>query len=129
MNDIFVKLNIPTDDKVPEGYNLILAYAKDDHIVVPIDTQNIPENHHDCDWEGCCTLSHVASFSISNKYDIELRLSHQERSYEKLKAFCEALHMENIDKLMTGTITDFKNIGAIMHQRIQELSKAASERA
>jgi hypothetical protein len=72
MKDIFTYLPIPVDDKVPEGYRLIVAYAKDDTVVIPIDlNDNIKEEHHNCDWEGCTTLHHVVKFSIKHKYETE----------------------------------------------------------
>ena len=66
---MFIYLPIPVDESVPEGYRLILAYAKDDAIVVPVDVTKIPEEQHNCDWEGCTTLSHVVRFSIKHKYE------------------------------------------------------------
>ena len=65
----YIPLNIPADDRVPDGYHLILAYAKGDDIVVPI--ADIPEdqNHlHACDWEGCGSLDHVVRFNVQRKY-------------------------------------------------------------
>ena len=65
----FVELNIPIEDRVPEGYRLILAYAKDDDVVLPISyTPEVSEELHNCDWEGCGTLEHVVRFSIERKY-------------------------------------------------------------
>jgi len=71
---IFTILPIPVDERVPEGYSLIVAYAKDDEIVVPIDLSSLPEEHHNCDWEGCSSVHHVVRFSIKHKYDIESQL-------------------------------------------------------
>ena len=42
---------------------------------------------------------------------------------EKLRAFCEGLEMQDIDKLLTGSIADFKRIGEIMAERIKERIK------
>jgi len=65
----FNRINIEVSERVPEGYYLIEAYASGDDIVIPI--MNIPEdenNLHDCDWEGCGSLSHVIRFSVKAKY-------------------------------------------------------------
>jgi hypothetical protein len=68
----FVELNIPVEERVPEGYRLILAYVKDDDIVIPI--AQLPEENeetiglHNCDWEGCGSLDHIFRFSIKEKY-------------------------------------------------------------
>jgi len=65
----YIPLNIPTDSRVPEGYNLIMAYAKGDDIVIPID--DIPDEQahlHSCDWEGCGSLDHVVRFNVNQKY-------------------------------------------------------------
>ena len=40
---------------------------------------------------------------------------------ERLRAFCEGLGMCNIDKLMTGTVADFRKIGEVMRGRIIEI--------
>jgi hypothetical protein len=66
---MFTYLPIPVDDSVPKGYQLIVAYAKDGVIVVPIDIAELTDDMHDCDWEGCCTCSHVVRFSIRHKYE------------------------------------------------------------
>jgi hypothetical protein len=55
----YIVLPIPVDARTPEGYSLILAYAKEDQVVVPIDLNDLNEEDHHCDWEGCTTLSHV----------------------------------------------------------------------
>jgi len=73
--DLFVYLPLPVDDKVPEGYRLIVAYAKDDTVVIPVDINKLAEEQHDCDWEGCCTLSHVVKFNIRHKYETEMLLN------------------------------------------------------
>ena len=78
---MFTKLPIPVDETVPEGYELIVAYAKDDTVVVPIDIGYLPENHN-CDWEGCSSVSHVVRFNIAHKYETEKQLEqliHQAR--------------------------------------------------
>lgn len=41
---------------------------------------------------------------------------------EKLRAFCEGLEMENIDKLLSGTSSDFRLIGQVMAQRIKDVA-------
>ena len=41
---------------------------------------------------------------------------------EKLRAFCEGLEMENIDKLLSGTPADFRLIGQVMAQRIKDVA-------
>jgi hypothetical protein len=76
----YIVLPIPVDDSVPEGYELILAYAKDDHVVIPMDSRGLPEDDHNCDWEGCCTLSHVLSISPQQKYGLERTIQKLEES-------------------------------------------------
>jgi hypothetical protein len=76
---MFTYLPIPVDEHVPEGYRLIVAYAKDDTIVITIDESKLSEEFHNCDWEGCCTLSHVVSFSVRQKYEMEEKLSKLEK--------------------------------------------------
>ena len=71
MKSLFVELPIPVSDDVPEGYRLILAYAKGDKVVIPISGPIPDETPHNCDWEGCTSVSHVASFSIKQKYEAE----------------------------------------------------------
>lgn len=62
----FIYLPIPVTD-VPEGYRIVFAYAKDDVVVVPL--ADLPEGEkHNCDWEGCSSISHVVRFSVSEKY-------------------------------------------------------------
>jgi len=69
---IFTELPIPIDERTPEGYQLIVAYAKGTEIVVPIEpTELESEDLHNCDWEGCCTFSHVVRFNIIHKYKAE----------------------------------------------------------
>ena len=63
----FIKLPIPTDERIPDGYSLVVAYAKGDEVVVPI--ENLDDNDpHSCDWEGCGSLDHVVRFRVSEKY-------------------------------------------------------------
>jgi len=38
----------------------------------------------------------------------------------KLEAFCEGLGMNNIEKLLTGSIADFYKIGSTMQKRIND---------
>ena len=72
---MFTYLPISIDERVPEGYRLIVAYAKDDMVVVLIEVTEVPkEEHHNCDWEGCSTVSHVVRFGISHKYETESEL-------------------------------------------------------
>jgi hypothetical protein len=40
---------------------------------------------------------------------------------KRLRAFCEGLEMNGIDKLMTGTVGDFKRVGIRMAQLIKQL--------
>jgi len=63
------ELNIPTDSRVPDGYNMILAYFKGDTVVIPINPDGLDENH-DCDWEGCSSVSHCLRISPQQKYDL-----------------------------------------------------------
>jgi hypothetical protein len=67
----YVVLPIPVDDTVPEGYQLILAYAKGDEVVIPMDLCDLDEDNHNCDWEGCTSLSHVLRISPQQKYYLE----------------------------------------------------------
>ena len=68
----FCELNIPIDERCPEGYRLILAYAKGDDIVIPIaDIPEESEDYHNCDWEGCGSLDHVVRFSVEDKYRVD----------------------------------------------------------
>lgn len=67
---MFIYLPIPIDGRVPDGYKLIVAYAKDDEIVAPLDVNNLnDEKYHDCDWEGCSSVDHVFRISIKQKYE------------------------------------------------------------
>ena len=69
MSEIFIELPLPVDDRVPEGYRLIVAYAKDDTVVVPLNTCGLQkEEYHNCDCEGCSSVEHVFRMSISEKY-------------------------------------------------------------
>jgi hypothetical protein len=86
---MFIKLPIPVDESVPEGYSLIVAYAKDDTVVVPLDLKNLPEDHHNCDWEGCTSLSHVVKFNITQKYKSENELEKREKQDELSFYFAE----------------------------------------
>ncbi len=63
-------LNIPIDGSVPDGYELILAYAKNDTVVIPIDPNGLDEDHN-CDWEGCSSVGHVLRISPQQKYELE----------------------------------------------------------
>jgi len=66
----YYELGLPEDERVPEGYHKIEAYAKGDDVVVPI--YGIPpeqEDLHDCDVEGCGTLDHVIRFNVQRKYE------------------------------------------------------------
>ena len=69
----FTTLPIPVDDRVPAGYELILAYAKGNEIVVPIEQldEEIDKDIHNCDWEGCTSVSHVVRFNVNFKYETE----------------------------------------------------------
>lgn len=80
----FTTLPIPVDDKVPEGYELIVAYAKGDEIVVPIDTDE-EKDLHNCDWEGCTTFSHVVRFNARYKYESEDKLQKFENICKKAR--------------------------------------------
>jgi hypothetical protein len=65
----YIPLNIPVEDRIPEGYHLVQAYAKGDNIVVPI--TDIPEGQedlHNCDWEGCGSMDCVVRFNVVEKY-------------------------------------------------------------
>jgi len=55
--------------RIPEGYQLIQAYAKGNEIIIPI--LQIPEDEaqlHNCDLEGCGTLDHCVRFNVEHKY-------------------------------------------------------------
>lgn len=51
----------------------------------------------------------------------------QELYEMRLRAFCRGLEMENIDKLMTGTVADFHRIGQVMSERIKEKCRNPQE--
>jgi hypothetical protein len=70
---------VPTPH-VPPGYTPIVAYANGDTIVVPIDPCSLQEALHNCDWEGCSSLSHVVRFSVRQKYEAELRMHNLENT-------------------------------------------------
>lgn len=59
-----INLPIPVDDRVPDGYRLIVAYASESDIVIPIEPEE--EENHNCDVEGCGTLEHVKRFSLGD---------------------------------------------------------------
>lgn len=44
-------------------------------------------------------------------------------SNEKLRAFCEGLEVECIDKLLTGNVSDFKRVGEVMRMSIKDKIK------
>jgi len=67
----YVELNIPTDSSVPEGYRLILAYAKGDRVRIPMDPSGLVDGYHSCDWEGCSSVAHCLSISPQQKYMLE----------------------------------------------------------
>lgn len=67
----YITLPIPVDERVPEGYSLILAYAKDDEVVIPMDVEGLDEDQHNCDWEGCSSIQHVLRMSPQQKYMLE----------------------------------------------------------
>jgi hypothetical protein len=60
----YVELNIPISDNIPLGYKLILAYAKEDEVIIPIDLDGLEEDQHNCDWEGCTSVSHSQIFNF-----------------------------------------------------------------
>ena len=64
----YIELNMPVDSRVPAGYQLILAYAKDDLVRIPMDPRGLDDDDHNCDWEGCSTVSHCLSISPQQKY-------------------------------------------------------------
>jgi hypothetical protein len=67
----YTELNIPTDSRVPDGYALVLAYARGDEVVIPIDPRGLPEDDHSCDWEGCGSIGHVLRITPQQKYALE----------------------------------------------------------
>ena len=74
----YVKLNIPVDSRVPKDYQLIRAYSDGKEIVVELDVNDLKDDDHNCDWEGCSTVTHVVRFSPEHKYKIERKLSELE---------------------------------------------------
>jgi hypothetical protein len=64
----FIELPIPVDERVPEGYILIVAYAKGENVVTPV-TLEEGDEYHNCDAEGCGSLDHVVSMNVKSKYD------------------------------------------------------------
>ena len=81
----YITLNIPTDDRVPEGYQLIRAYSNGKMVVVELDVNDLKEDDHNCDWEGCSSISHVFSFSPEQKYNLERRASEAEEQVRILQ--------------------------------------------
>ena len=75
----YTVLPIPTDGRVPDGYSLIVAYAKNDTVVIPMDVRGLSDEDHNCDWEGCSTLEHVLRISPQQKYELE-RTAHKAES-------------------------------------------------
>lgn len=67
----YIILPIPVDDRVPEGYQLIVAYAKGDEVCIPMELDGLKGEDHNCDWEGCSTLEHVLRISPQQKYLLE----------------------------------------------------------
>ena len=69
----FIELPIPVDEHTPKGFKLIVAYAKGSKVFIPIAEMPENEEFHNCDWEGCGSLNHVASFDAISKYteDVE----------------------------------------------------------
>lgn len=62
----FITLPFETDDRTPEGYRYVVAYAKGYDVVLPINTAKLAnEADHNCDAEGCGTMDHVVRFSIT----------------------------------------------------------------
>lgn len=90
----FTVLPIPVDERVPEGFSLILAYAKDNEVVIPIDTIELPEELHNCDWEGCATFSHVVRFNIEHKYSLESQLTNIEHKLASIRKSVESLKQD-----------------------------------
>ena len=64
----YIELNIPIDSRVPEGYRLVLAYAKGDLVRIPMDPCGLDDDDHNCDWEGCSSVSCCLSISPQQKY-------------------------------------------------------------
>ena len=68
----YQKLNIPVDERVPDGHFLILAYSDGKSIIVPMNPCDlINADDHNCDWEGCSSVSHVFRCSPEQKYALE----------------------------------------------------------
>lgn len=58
-----------------------------------------------------------ATTELINKMD-EIVKNDTEFWDEKLRALCEGLRMNNIDKLMTGSVSDFRAVGEAMIDRL-----------
>jgi hypothetical protein len=66
---MFTYLPIPPNNSVPEGFRLVVAYAKGDTVLLPIDANAVPEELHNCKIEKCSYPSHCVRFSVSDKYE------------------------------------------------------------
>lgn len=82
----YIVLPIPVDERTPEGYVLIVAYAKDDTVVIPMELNGLQEEDHNCDWEGCTTLNHVLRISPQQKYELDRTCSGLTAQVEELSS-------------------------------------------
>ena len=73
----FRQLILNPENNIPKGFVPIIAYAKGDCVVVPLDDIQ-GDDVHDCDAEGC-SMDHVASFNIKAKYQSEPQTRRDDR--------------------------------------------------
>ena len=60
--------SLQLSNRIPDGYQLIEAYANGDDIVIPIMGIEDQNDLHNCDLEGCSSVDHVVRFNIRDKY-------------------------------------------------------------
>jgi hypothetical protein len=75
-------------NRVPSSYQVVLAYAKEDNIIVPIEIPEELAEYHNCDWEGCGSLDHVVRFSIKDKYTTGNLLANIKLSSSPIVCLC-----------------------------------------
>lgn len=95
----FIELPLPVDDRTPEGFKLVVAYANGSKVFLPINEMPENEEHHDCDWEGCGSLDHVFSFDVLDKYKESKKNTDMKFSIRET--------LKNVKYNIDGTITNF----------------------
>jgi hypothetical protein len=114
----FIELPLPVDDLTPEGFKLVVAYAKGSKVFLPIYEMSENEEYHNCDWEGCGTFSHVASFDAEQKYKDEQKDSLAKEYMKKI------VNLHNSDCDDAGEFAE--KIDFIINEYEEKLEKNAS---